>query len=96
MVILGYIVETIMKGGKKMKTKLNFQAVRKKCNSHDLKIGEMMILDDTAYPEYHGHILIKIYDEILSLSDPSIVWNEKGGLNGSKLLPGESITLIQE
>jgi hypothetical protein len=57
-----------------------------------LKIGEMMELHE----QYIGQVVLCTYKTIISLSDPNHTWGRGTRLSGRKLLPGESVTLIQE
>ena len=61
-----------------------------------LGVGEMMVVidDDSGC---NGDVFLRVYNLIINLNEPGSTWNPKGCLiTGRKLLPGESITLIQE
>ena len=76
-----------------MKTKTHFKS--KAFNASMLKIGEMM--EVTMEPcKSKGEIILRTYDSYISLSNPRSTWGNKCTIEGRKLLPGESITLIQE
>lgn len=75
-----------------MKIITNFKEKISNFNSSMLDIGEMMVLHEI----YPGEIILRSYNKFVSLTDPSHVWNERTTLTGRKLLPGESVTLIQE
>lgn len=62
----------------------------------DLKIGEMMMVDDNECNSYDGEILLRTSKYIVSLSCITHCWENETPLRGYKLLPGESVTLIQE
>lgn len=61
-------------------------------NSTMLEIGEMM---EMSKP-YAGHIVLRTYDKFVKLDDQAHTWSIDTIIIGRKLLPGESITLIQE
>ena len=75
-----------------MKIITNFKEKIRNFNSSMLDIGEMMVIHEL----FPGEIILRSYNEFVSLTDPSHVWDERDTLTGHKLLPGESVTLIQE
>lgn len=76
-----------------MKYKTNFKSIQKEFNASMLEIGEMM---EVTEGYYSGHVILRCCKIIVSLYNPKDTWNINCTLIGRKLLPGESITLIQE
>jgi len=78
-----------------MKLKKNFKEQKLTITAGELKIGEMMEVTDGDYTE---HILLRTYDRLISLSNPNLTWDEPKNITieGIRLLPGQSVTLIQE
>jgi hypothetical protein len=65
-------------------------------DSSMLEVGEMMECTDLN-GNAKGHILLRIYaNTLVSLDCPNKTWNVSVKLQGRKLSPGESVTLIQE
>jgi hypothetical protein len=62
-------------------------------DSTKLGIGEMMECQEASHL---GHVILATFTKYISLTDPSSTWNRDYKLIGRKLLPGESVTLIQE
>lgn len=75
-----------------MKIKTNFNT-NIPFSSNQLKIGEMMIGSNSAYDDI---IILKTYDRLISLEEHVRSWSLNSEFIGRKLLPGESVTLIQE
>lgn len=76
-----------------MKFKTNFKQSNKPFNASMLKIGEMMEVMEGIES---GDIFLRTYSEIVNLCRPNYTHLIECTLIGRKLLPGESITLIQE
>jgi len=57
-----------------------------------LRVGEMMEVEDEIK---RGHILLRSFNSIISLTDPNHTYGIDCELTGRKLLPGESVTLTQ-
>ncbi len=69
----------------------------KKFNSSMLKLGEMMEIEgEQDYPEFNNHILLRVYDRVISLHNPKLTWNISVAFPGRKLNPGNGVILIQE
>lgn len=64
--------------------------------SDELKIGEMMEWEDNASPNNNGGVILRTYDRLVCLNNPSITFKIDSTLCGRKLQPGEGISLIQE
>lgn len=75
-----------------MKIITNFKEKISNFNSSMLDIGEMMVI----YEIYPGEIILRSYNKFVSLTNPRHDWDKNAELKGRKLLPGESVTLIQE
>lgn len=75
-----------------MKYKTNFKSIQKEFHSSMLKQGEMM---EITLGVYTGQVIMRTYDSLVSLTNAD-TWNQNATLIGRKLLPGESITLVQE
>lgn len=75
-----------------MKLVKNFGNKDQELLAIDLKVGELAILQSS------GDIVLRIYREIVSLNDPKATWDEVAMRQHrvKRLLPGESVTLIQE
>ena len=66
-------------------------------NASMLSVGEMMeVTENCDDLLYKGHILLKTYNGIISLTDPEFSWDSKCSLKGKKFKKGEGVTLIQE
>lgn len=63
----------------------------------DLEVGEMMVIIDPEFC-HNGHIIMRTYDRILSLTKPDYTWSnpEKVSFRGRKLKKGETFTLTQK
>ena len=75
-----------------------FNRVNQQFSSRDLKVGEMMEVNDSNW-NLHGQIVLRVYGAIVSLSDPRNTWdvNVPGmSFNGRKLLPDEVVELMND
>jgi hypothetical protein len=63
-------------------------------NASMLNRGEMMEVDNSA--SYNGSIIVKMYNGAFISLNSWNTWGTDCDLEGRKLLPGESVTLIQE
>ncbi len=61
-----------------------------------LSVGEMMEVTGNHSDLYEGHILLRISDGIISLTEPRFSWDIHCSLKGKKFKKGEGVTLIQE
>lgn len=77
-----------------MKVILNSNLNTSSFDASQLKVGEMMLVIEEGV--YKGDILLKTYNSVVSLVDPSFTWNPCINIKGRKLLQGESVTLIVE
>lgn len=68
----------------------------------ELEIGDMMVIqsDDPYISQFNGMILLKTFSGYVTLDNPRNTWGLSVEVNkqlkGRKLLPGESVSLIQE
>lgn len=65
-------------------------------NASMLSVGEMMEVTENCNDLYKGHILLRTYNGIISLTDPKFLWDIQCSLKGKKFKKGEGVTLIQE
>ena len=65
-------------------------------NASMLSIGEMMEVTENYNDLYKGHILLRTYNGIISLTEPKFFWSSECVLKGKKFKKGEGVTLIQE
>jgi len=80
-----------------MKTTLNRQSDRDIIFPKNMKVGQMGIIEDFPTNPVNGHIVLRIYDEIVSLNTPEYTWCADACSLAIRLLsPGESVTLEQE
>ena len=65
--------------------------------ARDLEVGEMLVIIDSK-SDYNGHTIMRIYEKILSLTDPDYTWShpETLSLKGRKLKKGETFILTQK
>ena len=62
----------------------------------DLKEGQLAQITDEKSSEY-GHIIMRCYTGIISLTNPHITWGGKGKGYLIRILPaGATVTLTQE
>lgn len=63
----------------------------------DLKVGEMMVITDPGVI-CNDHIIMRIYNSIISLTNPNYTWSSPEALSftGRKLKKGETFTLTQK
>ena len=76
-----------------MKARINF-IVAKDILASSLKVGDMMVITEAGC--YTGHVILRTYDALCSLTNPNSTWGVGAPHKGRKLLPGESVTLTQE
>ena len=74
----------------------NYTKKHQRITADCLKIGEMMEVDEEKTPEYKGFVILRSYNCLVCLNDPTNTWGIYSLLEGYKLLPGESVTLTQE
>ena len=76
----------------------NFKPIHSSFTANMLEIGEMMEVIDSGNPAINGHILLRSFNVLISLSNPRHTWSNIHTVNilGRKLNSGEGITLIQE
>ena len=58
--------------------------------ANKMKVGEIGIVDD---PMYNGVILLRVYEHIISLSDPGLIWSTDCGLLVRHLKLDEEVVL---
>lgn len=76
-----------------MKIKLNYKQPTT-WDANELKVGDLM---EVFHSSFFGEIILKTQSCFVSLTNPNCTWPlGTKGLIGTKLQPGESITLIQE
>jgi len=67
---------------------------RKDCpmTADELKVGQYAEITEKG--DYHGHIILRVYDEIISVTDPGNTWHVGVNLEVEPLLPGDKIEII--
>lgn len=57
-----------------------------------LKIGEIIMAEQNGQ-KWGGHRILRAYDTLISLDDPTCTWGSEVGILGKKLEPGTKVTI---
>ncbi len=78
-----------------MSNKIEISYVNKGLTSGPyLKEGQMGVIEDKRFPD--GHVIIRVYDQIISLTDPYRTWSTSARMIVRLLPPGTILTLTVE
>lgn len=55
-------------------------------------VGRLGIIRDTSYPMYNGDIILRVYDSVISLTNPNNTWEDfRGNTLNVEVLPAGTI-----